>query len=347
MTTGRSESPAMDPLVFEPFFRPQVWGGRRLERFLGRPLPGEGPFGEAWVLSAQSLHVSRVAEGPFRGMLLSELWASQTRDIAGPGWPVHGAFPLLFKYLDCQELLSIQVHPNDQLARRLCPRESGKTEAWVILEAEPGSRIYAGLRPGTTRQDLERHLTAGTLAECLHAFVPQKGQCIFMPAGTLHAVGGGVLMAEVQQSSDATFRLFDWNRLGADGKPRQLHTEAALQSIDWSAGPVRPTPGVPIPGLSAGVQGERLAACPHFSIDRFRLAGPLDLPYPGRFSVWMVLEGSAVLSSATSGFRRVCRMGETILSPASAVSLQWEPSGREPATLLGVVSGSRTTTRES
>lgn len=336
MTTGRSESPAMDPLVFEPFFRPQVWGGRRLERFLGRPLPGEGPFGEAWMLSAQSLHVSRAAEGPFRGVLLSELWAGHAPDMVGEDWSAGDPFPLLFKYLDCQELLSIQVHPNDQLARELCSGESGKTEAWVILEAEPGARVYAGLRPGTNRQELEHHLTAGTLAECLHAFVPQKGQCVFIPAGTVHAVGGGVLMAEVQQSSDATFRLFDWNRIGADGKPRPLHTEAALQSIDWSAGPIRPTTGVPIPGLGAGVQGERLAACPHFSIDRFRLAGPLEWPYPGRLSVWMVLEGSAVLSSATSGFRRVCRVGETILSPACAVSLQWKPAGDKTATLLGV-----------
>jgi len=148
-------------------------------------------------------------------------------------------------------------------------------------------------------------------------------------------------MAEVQQSSDATFRLFDWNRLGVDGKPRALHTEAALRSIDWSAGPVQPAIGVPISGLSAGVQGERLARCPHFAIERFRLAGTLESPYPGRLSVWMVLEGSAILSSATSGFRRVCRTGETILSPACAVSLQWEPAGKEPATLLGVVAGDR------
>lgn len=327
----------MDPLVFEPFFRPQVWGGRRLERFLGRPLPGEGPFGEAWMLSTLPLHVSRVAEGPLSGLPLNELWAGHTHELAGPGWSAGDPFPLLFKYLDCQERLSIQVHPSDQFARQHHLHESGKTEAWVILEAEPGSRVYAGLRPGTTREELERHLTAGTLTECLHSFAPQKGQYVFMPAGTVHAVCGGALIAEVQQSSDATFRLFDWNRLGADGKPRPLHTELAVESIDWSVGAVQPTTGVPIVGLSNGVQGERLADCPHFSIDRFRLAGPLKWPYPARLSMWMVVEGCAVLSSATSGFRRVCRTGETILSPASAASLQWEPAGHEAATLLGVL----------
>ncbi len=334
----------MDPLVFEPFFRPQIWGGRRLETFLGKPLPGNGPFGEAWMLSAQSLHVSRVAEGPLRNVPLNALWATRADDLAGLDRPAGGQFPLLFKYLDCQELLSIQVHPSDQLAPRLCPGESGKTEAWVVIEAEPTARIYAGLNPGTTPEELESHLATGTLAECLHSFTPQKGQCVFMPAGTVHAVGGGVLMAEVQQSSDATFRLFDWNRLGADGKPRTLHTEAALQSIDWSAGPVLPAKGVAIAGLAAQVRGERLATCDDFSIDRFRIAAPLAAPYSGRLSVWMVLEGTVVLSRAGSGFRRLCRAGETVLVPATAGALQWEPAGQQTATLLGVLSGGPTTT---
>jgi mannose-6-phosphate isomerase len=326
----------MDPLVFEPYFRPQVWGDRRLQTQLGMTLPPEGRFGEAWTLSAQSLHVSRVAEGPLQGILLSELWATHARELAGTSRAGDTPFPLLVKILDCEELLSIQVHPNDEIARQLRPGELGKTEAWVVIEADPGARIYAGLRPGTSRADLERHLDAGTLAECLHSFTPQRGQCVFLPAGVVHAVGGGLLVAEVQQSSDVTFRLFDWNRRGPDGKPRDLHRHEALASIDWNAGPVDPVAGVPLVSLPPGNSGQRLVENRYFAIDRYRLAAPLDLPYPGRLSIWMVLEGAPLLASET-GYRRPFVAGETVLVPASAPPLRWLPSGKSAsATVLGV-----------
>jgi mannose-6-phosphate isomerase len=325
----------MNPLIFEPYFRPQVWGGRRLESFLGRPLPGDMPIGEAWMLSGQSLHVSRVAEGPWKGMLLTELWQTRVRDLVGPAATAALLFPLLFKYLDCQQLLSVQVHPSDRIAERLRPGEPGKTEAWVVLDAEPGARVYAGLQPGTTREELERRLDAGTVAECLHSFAPRKGDCLFLPAGLVHAVGGGVLIAEVQQSSDATFRLFDWNRLGPDGKPRALHREEALQSIDWAAGAARPVAGSPIGGLPEGNLGERLVDCPYFVMDRFRLAGAMDLPYRDRMSIWMVLEGPVELSS-TTGYCRRCARGETTLVPATAGELRWTAL-EAPAVLLAII----------
>ena len=326
----------MDPLVFEPYFRPQVWGGRRLEQYLGKQLPGEGTFGEAWILSAQPLHVSRVSEGPHRGTLLTDLWTREASDLARRAPCDSASFPLLLKYLDCQELLSIQVHPNDEIADRLRPGELGKTEAWIVLDADPGSRIYAGLRPGVTRTRVEQALAAGNLADCLHSFVPQKGQCVFLRSGTVHAVGGGVLIAEVQQSSDATFRLFDWNRMGADGKPRVLHTEEAMFSINWSAGPVNPAKGSLLQ-LSGPNRGERLVECDYFSIDRFELVVPLDSPYDGRLSAWMVLDGCAELSRSTTGYRRVFRTGESVLAPAAAHGLRWSPSDEGPAVLVGVV----------
>jgi mannose-6-phosphate isomerase len=317
----------MDPLVFEPFFRPQVWGGRRLERYLGRPLPGDEPVGEAWVLSAHALHDSRVAEGPLQGAPLSDLWSSRADEIAGRAEAACSPFPLLLKFLDCRDLLSIQVHPRGE-----------KTEAWVVIEADPAARIYAGLLPGTTRGELERRLDDGTLAECLHSFAPERGQCIFLPAGTVHAVGGGVLMAEVQQSSDATFRLFDWNRLGRDGRPRELHRQEALAAIDWTAGPVSPAQGSPVPGLPLEQHGQRLVACPYFSIDRFRPPAQFDLPYPRQLSIWMVLDGSAILIGEATGYRRRFASGATVLVPASAGRLRWERSAeQEAATLLGVV----------
>ncbi len=209
----------MDPLVFESYLRPQVWGGRRLAE-LGKAL-APGAYGEAWEISAHKHHPSRVLEGPLRGMTLAELWDSRARELYGSHRAPPPRFPLLVKFLDCRELLSVQVHPSDELVRELAADEAGKTETWVILDTEPGARIYAGLKPGVTRQDVLRHLDSASVADCLHSFVPKAGDCLFLPAGTVHAVGGGVLMAEVQQSSDATFRLFDWNRPGPDGRLRR------------------------------------------------------------------------------------------------------------------------------
>lgn len=323
----------MDPLVFEPYFRPQVWGGRRFESFLGKPLPSAEPFGEVWVLSGQSLHVSRVADGALQGALLTDLWTQRGSELLGR--PTSGPFPLLLKYLDCQELLSIQVHPNDELAARLRPGELGKTEAWIVLDAAPTARIYAGLKPGVGPDELARRLDDGALAECLHSIAPRKGQCIFLSAGSVHAVGGGVLIAEVQQSSDATFRLFDWNRLGPDGKPRQLHRDEALQAIDWSRGPVEPAMGAVIEGCGRGNRCERLVDCPMFSIDRFDLTASMPSPYAGQLSLWMVLEGAVTLWAEGTGYRRRLTPGDAVLVPASAPSLVWQFDA-SPAVILGV-----------
>ncbi len=326
----------MQPLVFEPYLRPVVWGGRSLEQRLGKKLPGEERFGESWELSAHPHHVSRVAEGPWKGTKLTDLWDRHRNELAGSKLPEEAKFPWLIKFLDCHELLSVQVHPDDALARQLLGDESGKTEAWVVLEAAPGSRIYAGLKSGTTRADLERHLDAGTVAECLHGFTPRPGDCVFLPAGTVHAVGGGVLLAEVQQSSDATFRLFDWNRVGPDGKPRPLHRDAALQSIVWPSGPVSPVSPTPLPTTSPEANGERLVECRYFRIDRYRLGGILAIPARGKMSVWMVLDGEAELHAEEGGYRRAFETGQTVLVPASSGPLAWRNLGSNLATVLAV-----------
>jgi mannose-6-phosphate isomerase len=324
----------MQPLVFEPYLRPMVWGGRRLGTLFNKPLPPEGTFGESWEVSAHPHHVSRVAEGPHRGETLTELGVNHPGELFGEQAPADGRFPLLIKLLDCNDLLSIQVHPTDEIAARLLPGERGKTEAWVVLAAEPTAKIYAGLKPGTTRADLERHLAAGTADRCLYALTPKAGDCIFLPAGTVHAVGGGVVIAEVQQTSDATFRLFDWNRVGTDGKPRQLHLRESLESIDWNAGPVNPVEPRPITGLPPGVRGESLVRCRYFEMDRYALESALPLPRPGRVSVWLVLEGEAELRSISGEYRRLLLRGETVLIPAASDGLSFVPSPR--ATLLGV-----------
>jgi len=324
----------MDPLVFDSYSRPQVWGHRRLAA-LGKSLP-PGTYGEAWEISAHPHHVSQVAEGPLRDELLTDLWKRHARELYGPQGRPPTSFPLLIKYLDCHEQLSVQVHPSDEIAASLLSGEAGKTEAWVILEAAPTARIYAGLHSGVTPPLLERHLQEGTVAECLHSFVPRPGDCLFLPAGTVHAVGGGVLMAEVQQSSDATFRLFDWNRVASGGKPRELHIAQSLESIDWNAGPMNPIAPQPIEDLPAGVEGEALVRCRYFELDRFRPTAGFEQPYAGRLSIWLVLDGSLELSSATTGYRRTFRRGETVLVPATAAALRWTPLAGAAAVLLGV-----------
>jgi mannose-6-phosphate isomerase len=326
----------VDPLVFEPFYRPQIWGGRRLETQLGKPLPSGQSIGEAWEISAHPMHVSRVAEGPLAGLPLTDLWAKHGRELTGT--TLTGEFPLLIKYLDCQELLSIQVHPNDQIANEIQPGSLGKTEAWAVIHAEPQGQIYSGLRPGVTPQDVERGLADGTLADCLHAVTPRAGDVVFLAAGTVHAVGGGVLIAEVQQSSDLTFRLFDWNRVGPDGKPRQLHRREALMSIDWSRGPVDPVTPQTLGGLPAGVRGEKLAACEYFAMERFEVGGPFTLPYARQLSIWMILAGAVRLADDAGGYARTFRQGETVMIPATAPSLAWTPVDG-PAKVLGVTVG--------
>jgi mannose-6-phosphate isomerase len=229
------------PLRFKPIFKPAIWGGRRLaDMFPGAP--AEGPIGEAWVLSDQGDDVSVVADGPLQGTTLRELMRDRREELLGPSLVHHETFPLLLKIIDARENLSVQVHPNDKLAQSLAGVPRGKTEAWVVLHAELGSRIYAGLKEGVDRPRLERAIADGTVADCLHSFEPTVGDCVYLPAGTVHALGGGITVFEVQQTSDTTYRLFDWNRVDKKtGEARQLHISEALECIRYRGGPVGPT----------------------------------------------------------------------------------------------------------
>jgi mannose-6-phosphate isomerase len=184
-----------------------VWGGRRLGEVLGKHLATHEPYGESWEISDHASHQSVVATGPLAGKTLRQLMDQDRSAVLGSAADQQRLFPWLVKFLDARDWLSVQVHPDDEAAKRLCPGEGGKTEAWFVLDAEPDSRVYAGLLPGVDEPRLRTALAAGTVANCLHQFVPRPGDFVFLPAGTVHAVGGGVLLAEVQQTSDATFRL--------------------------------------------------------------------------------------------------------------------------------------------
>jgi mannose-6-phosphate isomerase len=265
--------PLHDPLRFQPFLRTSAWGGRALGRFLGKNLPAGALVGESWEVSDHPSHASVLATGPLFGHTLRQLMQWHRDELLGPAAAHCDRFPWLIKLLDARDWLSVQVHPDEQAVRKLLPGEGAKTEAWLVLDAQPGSLIYAGLQPGIGPTELREALRQRTIPDCLHRFEPKRGDLLFLPAGTVHAVGGGVLLAEIQQTSDATFRLYDWDR---PGPARPLHVEEALASIDWAQGPVHPTTSI---------------RCPYFAVERVRHDAPFALGGAGRLQALIVVAG--------------------------------------------------------
>lgn len=282
------------PLQFEPLFRQYIWGGRRLGELLGKPIADEGVFAESWEVVDHGEDQSVVARGEFTGKTLNEVVNQHGPMLLGR----HNGltqFPLLFKFLDAHRNLSVQVHPNDEQAARLDPPDLGKTEAWVVLHAEPGAKIYAGLKRGFDRRAFEREVKRGTTELCLHALEPRAGDCIFIPAGTVHAIGAGLVVAEIQQASDTTFRLFDWNRVGADGQPRPLHIEESLDVINYEQGPVSPQqPQI----VQESPRVETLVNCDKFVLQRHIVQSTDQHTIGGddRFHILAVVEGEAIVS---------------------------------------------------
>jgi mannose-6-phosphate isomerase len=310
----------LPPLRFGPILPRYLWGGRRLETHLDKPL-GEGDdYAESWEVCDRPGDQSRVDRGPLAGVSLGELVRERGRELLGRHAPLD-RFPLLFKFLDAQKTLSVQVHPNDDQAARLASPDLGKTEAWVVLDAQPGSLIYAGLKRGFDRAALERELRRGTCELCLHHFEPRPGDCIFIPAGMVHAIGTGLLVAEIQQSSDVTYRLFDFNRVGPDGRPRTLHIDEGLAAIDFAYGPA--VPQTPVPGPRPHV--EQLVECDKFVLDRWEIASPETMGGDDRCHLLAVLEGE--LTIAGDPDERPLRKGSTALLPASLGATELRPRG--------------------
>ncbi len=232
----RSPSPAhhsdctvLYPLTFQPIFKERVWGGRRLAALYGKPLPAGAPIGESWEITDRPEGVSVITNGPLAGHDLHWLMEHHRDALLGAAQPVNGRFPLLVKLLDAQDKLSLQVHPPAALAAQL--NGEPKTEAWYVGAAEAEADIYVGLRRGSTRAEFERRLRDGTVAGCFHRLRVSRSDAMFLPSGRVHALGAGSVIFEIQQNSDTTYRVFDWNRVGLDNKPRELHLEQALASI--------------------------------------------------------------------------------------------------------------------
>lgn len=306
------------PLRFEPLFRRYIWGGRRLGTELGKPIGQGDDFAESWEIVDHGSDQSVISAGELKGKQLGDLVMERTVELLGrrvadqitlDSIPANlrNRFPLLLKFLDANRDLSVQVHPNDQQGSVLLPPDLGKTEAWIVMAAEPGSRIYAGLKSGVDKYSFVKSIEENRIEETLHSFEPKQGDCVFIPSGTVHAIGAGLLIAEIQQSSDTTFRLFDWNRTDANGNSRELHIEAGVEATDFSGGPAKVV-------QATDESMQKLVQCDKFSIDRHRISKQRTLSMRESFKIIAVIDGEVSLSGDPSG--QTLSKGQTALLPA-------------------------------
>lgn len=274
--------PRMPAITFEPLYMERIWGGRALENIYGRDLPLPNvPYGEAWEIVDRENVQSVVCDGEFSGMTLHELWHNHREEVFGKNLPNSERFPLLIKILDSADDLSIQVHPPASIAAQIGGEP--KTEMWFIADAKPGAKLYVGLRKGVTRESFECSIAEGTVAEQLHSIMPRRGDSIFIESGRLHAIGAGFLIHEIQQNSDTTYRVFDWNRTDSAGNSRQLHIEESLACINFEdIQPEMDKPNI-----------DTLAECPYFKTTLHDLAAgeTISNPLPDRFSLIKVVSG--------------------------------------------------------
>ncbi len=291
----------MEPIAFLPIYMPRVWGGRSLETTYQRELPDNQPYGESWEMSDRPDEQSIVAAGNYAGKSLHDLWTNHREEIFGEGL-TGDRFPLLIKILDARDDLSIQVHPPTKVADEL--GGDPKTEMWYIADCDPGANLYIGLKNGCTRETFEQSLTDGTVEKQVHAVSPEPGESIFIPSGRLHAIGAGFLIYEIQQNSDTTYRVFDWNRVGLDGTPRDLHIEKSMASIDFEDF----EPGMDKP------DGDTLAACEYFVVTRHSVAAGAGIENSNdSFSILTVISGE-IESNEGCTFKT----GEFLILPRNA-----------------------------
>jgi mannose-6-phosphate isomerase len=302
------------PLLFKPIFQERIWGGRKLAELFGKGLPAGKRIGESWEIVDRPEAQSVVANGPLKGKTLHELWIQDREAIFG-NVPKSERFPLLVKLLDAHEKLSLQVHPPDDVAKILGGEP--KTEFWYVAASEPESEIFVGLRASLTREEFKRALEEKTVEDCVHKIRVKAGDAMFLPAGRLHAVGGGNLLVEIQQNSDTTYRVFDWNRVEEAGKTRTLHIDEALQSIDFND--VAPTLEEP--------KGELLVQHALFEVQKWNLDSAREIAPRGHFAIVCCLSGSLRCVDVDLA------AGEFFLVPASLQDRQVHPRAKETSIL--------------
>lgn len=308
---------ALYPLTFQPIFKERVWGARNLERLFGKQLPASVPIGESWEISDRPGDVSFVTNGPLAGKDLHWLVENHRAELLGEAKLEAGRFPLLIKLLDAQEKLSLQVHPPASKAEEL--RGDPKTEMWFIADAQPGAELYVGLRSGVTRAEFERRIGDGSVAECFHRVPVKAGDAMFLPSGRVHAIGSGLVIFEIQQNSDTTYRVFDWNRVGLDGKPRELHVPQSLASIDFNDFEPALVSGAEVAGPN--FSSRRLVDDPLFQVDQFRVhdSGSVKLPH-GRMQIIGVVKGEVHVGEAVVGAGQFCLLPASLPTAELAVA---------------------------
>jgi mannose-6-phosphate isomerase len=306
----------MYPLKFEPLFKDYLWGGRNLDRF-GKKLPDSQIVAESWEVSCHPAGPSTIANGKFAGMSLADVVKRYPREILGSAVLLkYGTkFPLLVKLIDANQQLSVQVHPDDAYAL-LHEEEFGKHEIWYILASRPGAQIIYGLVPGTTKAEFARYIEMGEVESCLNYQAVTPGDVIDIPPGTVHALGAGIILAEIQQNSNATYRVFDYNRVDAAGKLRPLHIQKALEVIDFSGEKSRQFNNQPLLNRNPATAMTTLTQNFHFQVDWAQIAEEIKETAGGdRFYIYTVLSGAGYI--VWSGEQIGIKQGDTVLIPAS------------------------------
>ncbi|MFM1850562.1 MAG: hypothetical protein RIS54_246 [Verrucomicrobiota bacterium] len=259
-------------LRFEPLYQERVWGGRAFESTFDRKLTSDKPIGESWEMVDRPEAQSVVSHGKLKGAKLGDLLKKHGKDLMGPEWSAGKPFPILVKWLDCRERLSLQVHPPAALAAQL--KGEPKTENWYIADTAPGAQLIVGLKKSVTRADFEKAIIEQRVEDCVHSFKVAEGDSILVHSGQVHAIDAGNLILEIQQNSDTTFRVYDWARVGLDGKPRQLHVHESLQCIQWDDFEPAPVRGAPTSAV--------IAECDEFRIRRLVLGPGEKVNFPGK-----------------------------------------------------------------
>ena len=306
----------MEPLRFDPQFVSKIWGGRRLQTALGKDIP-PGAIGESWEISGHPHHLTSVRSGRFEGMDLYRIAAHDAPAVFGEAADECAKrFPLLLKFIDASDVLSVQVHPDDAYATQY-ENSLGKSEAWIILDCEPDSFLYRGFLDGATLEDFDRLLPEGRLEEILKRVPVSRGDCIDLPAGTVHAIGAGILLCEIQQSSDVTYRVYDWNRVGADGSARPLHVDRAREVMDF-----RTESGDKVTAEISATEGgrrETLIDSDKFRLSRLTVETKMALEAPeGLFRLLCVVGGDGSISWEDGS--APLRQGDSLLLPAASES---------------------------
>lgn len=300
------------PLKMKPVFKQYLWGGENLKALYGKEIPGF-PTAESWEVAQHENGSSLIADGPLAGKTIGEastLWGDALLGAAArPG----AKFPLMFKILDARENLSVQVHPDDAYAKRAENNENGKSEMWYILKAAPGAELIYGVKKAASKTEFEAAIKDGTLGELLNAVPVREGDAIFIPAGTVHAVGEGLVIAELQQNSDATYRVYDYNRLGADGKPRELHIEKAIDVSDLS-GARPPAREEKTEDIGGGNTRRTLARCPYFTAELITVRQAADFESGGKMTILFFPSGAGQI--VWNGEATDFKSGDTFLIPA-------------------------------